>query len=271
MSIGFAGALVGGVLTLLSPCSVMLLPAFFAYAFASPTKLFARCGLFYLGLLTTLVPMGILAGSVGSFITTNRSLLFLVAGICIAILGVGQIIGVRLPSLASNGTEGTGSLAVYLLGTVYGIAGACTGPLLGSVLMLAATGGSSLYGGVLLAIFALGMTVPLLVLSFLWSRTTKLQQWLRPRKLRIGDWENTWNQVLSGIFCIGIGVFLALNGNGFDGGVLTASQQMQVETSAARFTSTIPNWIVVVVALAILGVVVAVHRSRRRKQNTVDA
>jgi cytochrome c-type biogenesis protein len=30
MTIGYAGALIGGVLTLLSPCSAMLLPAFFA-------------------------------------------------------------------------------------------------------------------------------------------------------------------------------------------------------------------------------------------------
>lgn len=36
MVVGLLGALVGGVLTLLSPCSVMLLPAFFSYAFTSP-------------------------------------------------------------------------------------------------------------------------------------------------------------------------------------------------------------------------------------------
>lgn len=37
MSIGFPGAFVGGVLTPLRPCSVMLLPAFFSYAFSVAT------------------------------------------------------------------------------------------------------------------------------------------------------------------------------------------------------------------------------------------
>ena len=42
MDIGYLGALLGGVLSLLSPCSVMLLPAFFAYAFTDPATLVAR-------------------------------------------------------------------------------------------------------------------------------------------------------------------------------------------------------------------------------------
>ncbi|HSL37639.1 MAG TPA: cytochrome c biogenesis protein CcdA, partial [Arthrobacter sp.] len=66
MDIGYAGAFLGGVLTLLSPCSALLLPAFFAYAFSTKSRLVARTGLFYLGLLSTLVPLGIFAGVLGS-------------------------------------------------------------------------------------------------------------------------------------------------------------------------------------------------------------
>lgn len=39
--IGYLAALMGGVLALLSPCSAMLLPAFFAYAFQNPRQLLA--------------------------------------------------------------------------------------------------------------------------------------------------------------------------------------------------------------------------------------
>ena len=42
MNLTLLGAFLGGILTLLSPCSVMLLPAFFAYAFSSPGALLAR-------------------------------------------------------------------------------------------------------------------------------------------------------------------------------------------------------------------------------------
>lgn len=265
MNIGIAGALIGGVLTLLSPCSVMLLPAFFAYAFSDPAKLLGRCGLFYLGLITTLVPMGILAGTVGSFITNNQRVVVMIAGGVIALLGLAQIFGLNLPTFTSTGVDGTSSVAVYLLGTVYGIAGACTGPLLGSVLMLAATGGSAFYGGILLAVFALGMTLPLLLLSFLWSRFERVQSWLRPRQIAIGRWRNTWTQVLSGAFCLGIGIFLVVRGTSFDGGILTASQQQHVETWAAHFTSGIPNWAMAVVAVVILAVLAWWHTRNQKR------
>ena len=57
-TIGILGAFLGGILTLISPCSALLLPAFFAYAFDGFGKLVSRTGLFYLGLCITLVPLG---------------------------------------------------------------------------------------------------------------------------------------------------------------------------------------------------------------------
>jgi len=48
--IGYLAAFLGGVLTLLSPCSALLLPAFFAYAFASRSRLLGRTAVFYAGL-----------------------------------------------------------------------------------------------------------------------------------------------------------------------------------------------------------------------------
>ncbi|MGW5817282.1 cytochrome c biogenesis protein CcdA, partial [Streptomyces noursei] len=56
--IGYLAAFLGGALALVSPCSALLLPAFFAYSLASPGRLLARTGVFYLGLATTLVPRG---------------------------------------------------------------------------------------------------------------------------------------------------------------------------------------------------------------------
>ncbi|WP_346958293.1 hypothetical protein [uncultured Arthrobacter sp.] len=75
MDIGYAGAFLGGVLTLLSPCSALLLPAFFAYAFATKTRLVARTVLFYAGLLSRLVPLGVFAGVLGSLVTEHRTVL----------------------------------------------------------------------------------------------------------------------------------------------------------------------------------------------------
>ena len=88
IDIGLAGALVGGVLSLLSPCSVMLLPAFFAYAFGSVRQILARTAIFYLGLVTTLVPLGVFASALGGLITTNRQTLISVVATLIIIAGL---------------------------------------------------------------------------------------------------------------------------------------------------------------------------------------
>jgi cytochrome c biogenesis protein CcdA len=51
----FLSSFLGGLLSLLSPCSALLLPAFFAYAFQSRGELVGRTVIFYLGLCATLV------------------------------------------------------------------------------------------------------------------------------------------------------------------------------------------------------------------------
>lgn len=56
--IGYFAAFLGGLLALVSPCSALLLPAFFAYSIDSASRLLARTGIFYAGLATTLVPLG---------------------------------------------------------------------------------------------------------------------------------------------------------------------------------------------------------------------
>jgi cytochrome c biogenesis protein CcdA len=59
IDVGYVAAFLGGVLALISPCSALLLPSFFAYAFQQPGRLIARTSLFYLGLALTLVPLGV--------------------------------------------------------------------------------------------------------------------------------------------------------------------------------------------------------------------
>ena len=244
MDIGYTGAFLGGILTLLSPCSVMLLPAFFAYAFASPTKLLGRTALFYAGLLTTLVPLGLLAGLLGSLVLQNRTALISVAAGVVIVIGILQLVGVEFPGLSRRaGADGTSAVSVFVLGSVYGVAGVCAGPILGSVLAVAATGGNPLYGGIMLAIFALGMALPLLLLSLLWTRLgLGTRGWLKPRRFRIGPWENSIWMAISGLLSIGIGVLLlATQGTSSLGGVLTIDAQFEAESAVVSFAAGISN------------------------------
>ncbi|MEU9889845.1 cytochrome c biogenesis protein CcdA [Sphaerisporangium sp. NPDC051011] len=99
MDIGYLGAFLGGLLSLLSPCSAMLLPAFFAYAFSRPALLVARTGVFYLGLVTTLVPLGVFAATAGAFLSQQRGTLLTVVAIVVIVFGNRTLVG-RLPVLA---------------------------------------------------------------------------------------------------------------------------------------------------------------------------
>jgi cytochrome c-type biogenesis protein len=268
MTIGYAGALIGGVLTLLSPCSAMLLPAFFAYAFSTPTKLLARTFVFYLGLIATLVPVGVLAGTVGAFLMENRTALVIGAASIVIVLGLIQLVGLRLPALARSGAgEGTSSASVFILGSVYGVAGVCTGPILGSVLTVAAVGGNALYGGILLATYALGMTVPLVVLALVWTRFRVTERgWLRPRTVRIGRWQNSLLMIVSGVLSIAIGVLLLLtDGTAGLGGILSIGDQFNAESWVLSTSSGVSNLMFGLAAIAVLIGVAGVYFLRTRR------
>ncbi|WP_043321572.1 cytochrome c biogenesis CcdA family protein [Mycetocola saprophilus] len=278
MDIGYTGALLGGILTLFSPCSVMLLPAFFAYAFASPTKLLQRTGIFYLGLLVTLVPLGLLAGALGSLLTENRGILVSVAAGIVIVIGLLQLIGINIPGLNRGAVgEGTSAVSVFILGAVYGVAGVCAGPILGSVLTVAATGANPVYGGIMLAIFALGMALPLGVLALIWTRVSVAKKgWLRPRQVRIGRWENSVWMVVSGLLSIGIGVLLLITeGTASLGGIFTVSTQYRAESWVSETAIKVPNLVFVLVAVGMLAAVAALvfwrSRTRKREAEAVSA
>lgn len=257
MSIGLLGALLGGMLTLLSPCSVMLLPAFFAYAFTSPAAIVARTSLFFAGLATTLVPLGLLAGSLGMWIQQHRHTVVLVASLVVIVLGLVMILGIPIPGLTrQQGASSTSIASVYALGTVYGVAGVCAGPLLGAVLTVAGASGNPLYGGLVMLMFAAGMAIPLLILALLWDRIPAVRRLVRPREVRIGKWRNTWTQIIGGVLMIIVGVILLVtDGTASLGGVFTVEQQFAVETGAMRFAAELPPVVSAGLAILILGVV----------------
>ncbi|MEB4615277.1 cytochrome c biogenesis CcdA family protein [Leucobacter sp. M11] len=267
MDIGYAGALFGGLLSLLSPCSVMLLPAFFAYAFVSPAKLIARTGLFLLGLLATLVPLGIFSGTLGALVTEHRSVLVAVAASGVILMGVVQLLGIPMPSFARKGgadPDATSAVSVFLLGAVYAVAGVCTGPILGSVLMMAALGGSPAYGAILLALYAVGMALPLFALAAVWRKMgDRGRAWLRPKTLSIGRWQNSWIMIISGTLSIGVGLLLLLtDGTAGIGSLIPIGAQYRAESWVSVTGSQIPNAVFLIGAIVLAGLVFAAVKLR---------
>lgn len=274
MDIGLLAAFLGGVLTLLSPCSAMLLPAFFSYAFSSPRALLTRTGVFYLGLCTTLVPLGVLAGTLGAFVNEHRFTFVTVASVIVIILGVIMLVNIPIPFLSRGATsEGTSAASVYALGAVYGLAGVCAGPLLGAVLTVAAVSGNALTGGLITVIFAAGMALPLLLLALLWGRLPFVRTLVRPREVAIGRWRNTWTGIVGGALTIAVGILLlATDGTTALSGVLGASDQAALEGSVLQSLGQVPDVLVlaVVVAVAATAWLLVRYRRKRLPQPTME-
>ncbi|MFD9221460.1 cytochrome c biogenesis CcdA family protein [Streptomyces sp. NPDC060064] len=272
--IGYLAAFLGGLLALLSPCSALLLPAFFAYSLDSGGKLLARTGIFYAGLATTLAPLGAAGSLAGRFFYGHRDLLVSVGGWLIIALGVAQILGMGFASRRMAEISGrirpTTAVSVYALGLVYGLAGFCAGPILGSVLTVAALSGSPVYGGLLLAVYALGMAVPLFLLALLWERfDLGKRPWLRGRSMRVGRFELHTTSLLSGLFFIVLGVvFLAFDGTTALPGLLSVDDSFAAEEWASGLGGAVPDWaLLIVVVAAVVSITLGV-RGRRRREET---
>ncbi|MEU5422095.1 cytochrome c biogenesis CcdA family protein [Streptomyces sp. NPDC020667] len=259
--IGYLAAFLGGALALVSPCSALLLPAFFAYSLTSPGRLLARTGVFYLGLATTLVPLGAASTAASRLFNGHRDVLITVGGWLVITMGVAQILGLGFASKRAQAAAGRitprSAASTFLLGCVYGLAGFCAGPILGAVLTLTAATGNPVYGASMLAVYALGMALPLFVLALFWDRfQLGRRRWLRGRELRAGRLRLHTTSLVSGLFFIGIGVlFLAYDGTTGLPGILDADQEFRLEELASRVGNAVPDYaLLAVVALAVAGV-----------------
>lgn len=252
VSIGVVGAVVAGVLSLLSPCSALLLPAFFAYAFSSRRLLIARTLMFFCGLASVLVPIGIGVGWVGSLVAVHRQWLISGSGALMILLGTLMVLGkgFSIPGLTtlSSQVRGTSWFAVWLLGAVYGVAGLCAGPMLGAVLTTALTSSSVIKGGAVMASYAFGMAVPLFILAALWdSYDFGSARWLQGR----------WPGRLGGALFIAMGIsFLVTRGTASLSGPLSADRQLELQQRALTATAGLstPTAILLVLISALVAV-----------------
>lgn len=273
----YIASFLGGVLSLLSPCSALLLPAFFAYSFGGRGELVKKTGIFYLGLAVTLVPLGMGISAVSSLFYGQRSIIIVFSGSLLIFFGVLQIFGrgfaigplERLRGKIRGDSPG----AVFALGTVYGFAGFCSGPILGAVLTVAASSGGALQGAVLLAVYALGMAAPLFLMALLWERLDLgKRRWLRGREFSVAGLRLHSTSLLSGIMFAALGVvFIAYEGgsalsgfyesNGATDLAFTAEEWASDLTRKVSFVAVI---LFIIVALAVTGLRKAIsHRGNR--------
>ena len=258
-------AFLGGVLTLLAPCSVMLLPAFFSYAFQSPRKLFARCGIFWLGLLTPLIPLGAALSSVVALIREHSAFITQVIALLVIIAGLITLFSLDVPvfrvrSLETASQSRDTAWAVYLLGITYGIAGVgCAGPILGAVLATSSLGGSVVEGIIAVIFYSAGMAFPLLVLALFWQHSAgRIQAIVRPKPVTLLKRQTTWTNVVSGLVLIILGfTIFKIDLSNPLGGIVSIGTLASWEESIMGLFGALPAWVVTLAGALIIGAIVA--------------
>ena len=280
VEVGFLASFLGGLLSLLSPCSALLLPAFFAYAFQSRFELAWRTAVFYVGLTATLVPLGMGLAAVSRLVFGYRGTLILISGLLIIGFGILQISGrgFSLVPARFGGARGDSAVATFVLGAVYGFAGFCSGPILGAVLTVAASSGSPIYGAGLLAAYAAGMAVPLFAMALLWDRLDLgRRRWLRGREVQLpGGVSAHSTNVVSGVMFILLGTaFIVFQGTSALEGFYAANGATDLAFAAERWVNGLAESAPIAVMLAVLAFLLAclalfklsrrlIHRGKKR-------
>ncbi len=183
----------GGILSFASPCTLPVLTAYFAFAFQSGRKQIATNTIaFMLGLATTFTLFGAVGFAVGKTLLRNQQLLVLVGGAVVMVFGVLSLLGKGFGGMdTSDGGVQPKSTTVkgsYIFGMSFAVGWtSCIGPILGTVLTLAAQTTSVWNGMMLLFIYTLGLGLPLLVVSTFFGRMSR--QSLFWRALRGKGWE----------------------------------------------------------------------------------
>jgi len=209
-------SLLVGFISFASPCSLPILPAYLAYTFnASKHNLKGMTFSFFLGLSVVFSLLGMSASWIGGFLKEQTAFFSEAAGFGLLLFGIYILLGKGFAGMKLKLKKPTSYAGSFLFGVVFGLSWTpCVGPLLVAILLLAGATSSMLTGGFLLFAYAVGLALPLLVLSLYLDKVDKngkLWTLLKGKELKILGKSIHSNNLISGILFILLG-FLIFSG-----------------------------------------------------------
>lgn len=202
IEVTFAGALIAGLLSFLSPCVLPLVPAYLSYISGvsvnelrqhngGPATAMRRHALgqslwFIAGFSLVFIALGASASLLGQWMLMHMAILGKVAGAIIIVFGLHYTGIIRIPFLMMEARFDTGGvnakhgIGALVLGAAFAFGWTpCIGPILGAILAVAGAQAEMMRGILLLATYSLGLAIPFLLAalatdSFLrWSKRFK--------------------------------------------------------------------------------------------------
>lgn len=185
MSVTAAIAFLAGLASFLSPCVLPLVPAYLSYMSGASveelmqpgqTRTLHRTGLksifFVLGFSVVFVAMGATATTLGQVLTAKANMIMKAGGVLIIIFSLHMLGLFKIRSLYSEKRfhlrmNNIGLLGAFMIGITFALGWTpCIGPVLASILALAANTKTVGHGIGLLGVYSLGLGIPFLAAGF---------------------------------------------------------------------------------------------------------
>ena len=178
--------LLEGLISFFSPCVIPLLPLYMGYLAGNAKektkdgkiiykrkKVFLYTLLFVLGISTSFFILGLSFTAIGTFFKKYKSIIAIIGGVIIIILGLFQLKIIKFKFLQKErklkiniNPNKMNPLVAFLMGFLFSFAWTpCVGPALSSVLIMASSADSMLLGNMLVLIYAIGFIIPFLILG----------------------------------------------------------------------------------------------------------
>lgn len=204
--VDIAFAMGAGLISVASPCVLPVLPIIVT---GSTEDSKHRPLLIVMGLSLSFIVMGVISSAFFHLLTDNMILLERISGGAIIVFGAMMLLGFnpfkKLGFLSNIQTSNSGYFSGFFLGLSLGIIWIpCVGPTLSSVFAKVAAEESMLYGTTLLAVYAAGFSIPILLAGY---STQAFRQ-----KIGIISRHPKIVSSISGLLLISFGVYIINNG-----------------------------------------------------------
>ena len=195
-------ALLGGLISFVSPCVLPIVPPYLAYmggvsmddmsATAQARRRVVLAALFFvLGLSTVFILPGFTASSFGRLFLSNQDWFVSGAGVLVMVFGAHFLGVIRIGLLdrearIEGGDHGGSAFGAYILGLAFAFGWTpCLGPILGTILALAADTATPAKGVILLATYAAGLGIPFVLVAVFFPCLKGLMGWMKRHMMRI--------------------------------------------------------------------------------------